>query len=141
MSGSTIQGKLLALVREYYWREQPDTFKRSFIVGRSIVGGGLGLTWWLTRRGVDRLADLGRLICTELPSLHLDPKTVKEVIEEVLQDNATNRDLFVLDFQRCAATLFESIAVHEHEFAARLWQLVERRLEGGVADWIFVVPL
>jgi hypothetical protein len=142
-AASAIHGKLLALMKEYYWREQPDALVRKFISGSdgALSFSGMGLTWWLTARGVTRLDELSRMIVSPRPQLYLDMETVKTSVEDVLQENATNPELFVgLSFMRCR-TLFDSVAGAEDAFADRLWRLVETRLLDEITEWIVVVPL
>jgi len=81
------------------------------------------------------------MIVIELPELGLDQKTAADTIENVLQANATNRDLFASDSFMRYATLFESRSESEAEFADRLWNVIEGRLHDLVTEWVIVVPI
>jgi hypothetical protein len=143
MSTPVIYGKILALSREYSWRPTPDGLDRQFFTGGDshLPFSGIGLTWWLTRRGHKLLRDLARLAVDHLPDLALDRDSVEEAIEDVFQQNATSRVLFVSgSFMRCA-NLFESRAIDEAAFASAVWSLIEQALCDAVADWLIVVPI
>ncbi len=143
MSVPVIYGKILALSREYSWRPIPDGLDRQFFTGGDprLPFSGIGLTWWLTRRGYKTLRDLARLAVEHLSHLGLDRDSVEDIIEDVFQKNATNRALFVADSFMHHPNLFESRAIGESAFASAIWSHIDRALADGVADWLVVVPV
>ena len=140
---ATLHGKILALLKEYHWREVPDSFDRQFFTGGAPWRpfSGIGLTWWLTRRGFDVRDELAEMLVSARADLGLDRETVGSLVEKVLQQNATNRDLFKRDSFVAGGTLFDSRVSSPPEVAAKLLTLISEAAIAAVHDWLVVVPL
>lgn len=143
MRAATLQGKILALLKEYHWRKVPDSFERQFFTGgdRGRPFSGVGLTWWLTRRGFDVRDELADMLVGARADLGLDGESVGRLIEDVLKQNAANRDLFRRDSFMAAGTLFDSRASTPAELATKLLALIWQAATAAVHDWLVVVPL
>ena len=140
---ATLHGKILALLKEYYWRQVPNSFEHQFFTGgdRLRPFSGIGLTWWRTRRAFDVRAELANMLVSARPELGLDAESIDKLIEDVLTENATNRNLFKRDSFMAAATLFESRRSSPAEVAAGLLALIWDAAVASVHDWLVVVPL
>ena len=142
-----IHGKILALAKEIHFREVPDSFIRQFFTGDSrgpwspSPTGGIGLSWWLTRRGFRVRDELADMFIATVPDLDLNEAEVPRLIESVLQKNAANRQLFRSDAYMNGGTLFGSLAISESEFAAAILSILRETATASVTDWLFVIPL
>lgn len=142
MTTPAIRGRILALLREYKLREVPDGLSRQFFTkSRMPPLRGMGMTWWLTPKGVDLLADIARMTVAALPHLELDVDATAEVIEKVLKDHGDDSRAFsVFSFTR-ADSLFEARSQSEAELAVTVWHWIEAELRRSVTEWLVLVPL
>lgn len=142
MRTATLHGKILALLKEYHWREVPDSFDHQFFTGgdRWRPFSGIGLTWWRTRRAFDVRAELANMLVSARPELGLDAESVDKLIEDVLTQNATNRELFKPDSFMAGGTLFNSRKSTPAELAATLLPLIWEAAAESVHQWLVIVP-
>ncbi len=140
MNDSAIRGKILALLREYRFREISDGYVRKFFTRSRIPPlPGMGLEWWLTKTGLNIRNELARMIVAAMPRLPLQVDFVAEKIEKVLQDHGDDSALFQFAYHR-AESLFDIKAIPEARLAESIWTLIRDALEGAVAEWLVVVP-
>src|SRR5947209_8071854 len=135
MNVQTIYGKILALTKEYHFREPPEwAFESKFPAGNgkerdhfSFIGG-VFLQWWLTKRGALIREQLAKMIMAFAPHLSGDVDSFVETIDRTMQNNVLDYQLFRADdilFMK-ATTLFELRARSERELAERLWERMQK---------------
>jgi hypothetical protein len=138
---AAIHGKILALLREYRFREVKDGYVRKFFTRSRIPPlPGMGLEWWLTRDGLQVRNELARMVVVALPHLPLRVDFVAALIEKVLQDHGDDSALFVPFSYHRANSLLEIRATPEAALAQAIWQILVDEIESAVTEWLVVVP-
>lgn len=101
----------------------------------------MGLTWWLTPKGVPIRDEIARMTVAALPELNLDVDDTAKLIENVLQDHGDDRQAFNWTSYTRAATLLDARSVPEGQLASTIWTWIEAEARAGVTEWLVVVPL
>ncbi|HEX7680288.1 MAG TPA: hypothetical protein VF713_19305, partial [Thermoanaerobaculia bacterium] len=142
MRTNPILGKFLALLREYRLCEDPNGFVRQFFTRSNIPPlPGMGLTWWLTRKGLEILQDVARMTVAALPELNLDVDATADMIELVLQEHGDDAAAFDWFGNSDAQTLLDAKSVSEDDLSRTIWNWVQDEARRSVAEWLVVVPL
>jgi hypothetical protein len=149
MNVKAIHGKILAVTKHYFFQQPPDiAYQMSFFSGSASPFSGVGLEWWIDTRGGELREQLARMIIEHIPALaDGEPEDIVARIQNFLQDNALNPELFDRDLvllhgnRNGERTLFEARSCTEQEFAARLWRGLETRLTQSIVPWLVLYPV
>ncbi len=145
-----IFGQVLALMREYHLLEPVSFVRRtSFFAGDGTSDypktGGIGVTWWQTQHGEELLEGIVDMAIASDSTLRGGDRTsFCEAIENMLEGNALNPDLFYRDhfLERDVKTLFDARALSDvNEFANRLWEKMHGAMSNAMTTWLVVYPL
>lgn len=144
MNLDAIYGKILALSKEYHFKKPSDGYERQFFTGDGpLPFSGIGLEWWITKRGLHILDDLTRMITASDPQLNGDPDSFAKTIERVFETTIMDRALFDFDavWRSEARTIFDIIRLNERVFAQRFYPIIRNALLRSIAGWLVLVPL
>lgn len=147
-----ILGHIIALTKSIYLREPADGsgYLSQFRGGdgtplNPFRVSGIYLNWWFTERSRKLAEEIAEM------AMRLDPnlqdgnrKSLANTVEEVLQDNALNSNLFEFrkSFGGAVNTLFEAKALTEvNQFAERLWDKIYSTLSSSISKWLVIYPL
>lgn len=150
MQSDKILGKIIALTKEIHLKQpsSKESFVRKFLYQKNnlpSLGGAIGLEWWITKKGLDILEDIGRMVNFSEPSLMaIDNESFCGFIEGVLEKNSLNEEFFCNNtiFLRRCSTLFEGRAVNDpHQFASLIWDEICNSLRDSMVSWFIIYPL
>jgi hypothetical protein len=118
---------LLGLLTEIWLSECSDWGqKEQFFIGngegRSLLGSGIGVTWWHTKKSIRPTNALAKAVCENVrTAVVLTRVDVKTAIAVALKDNALNKLLPLGPVQ--GATLFDVYTtVGAERVSAVLWE-------------------
>lgn len=149
MKIDNILGKIIALTKEVHFQEPKGGFdsKIEFLISKEpfFFSGGVVLEWWYTKPANIICEDIAIMATSYNSSLKVvDQKTFCSTIMKTLQENALNHEFFDGDliFFRRVKTLFDARILEDvHEFALRLWKLINHSLAKTITDWLVLYPL
>ncbi len=150
MDERKVHDKIIALTKEISFKPPlfEDGFVRKFIyqASKSLpLSGSICLEWWLTEKGMNILDDISRMSSLLEPLFGtLDNETFGNMIENVLQDNALNEEVFHKDtvFFRKARNLFEARSIRDPQrFASLIWERTKSSMLNSMVSWLVIYPL
>lgn len=147
-----ILGHIIALTKSIYLREPADGsgYLSQFRGGNGTRSdpfrvSGIYLNWWITERSRKLAEEIAEM------AMRLDPnlqdgnrKSLAKTVEDVLQDNALNSNLFEFrkSFGGVVDTLFEARALTDvNQFAEHLWDKIYSTLSASISKWLIIYPL
>lgn len=141
-----VKSLLLGLLREISLTERQDsTQKEQFFIGngeqRSLLGSGMGVTWWHTNKSSRLNNALAKAVRERLRStVIVERGDVKAAVSKALRDNELNK--LVPFSPRRTGTLFDVYnKVGAEQTVAILWRRICAQIEAAIDDWLFVYPL
>ncbi len=141
---------LVALTKEIKLQEPPDNtgLMSQFMAGRQspfTFSGGIGLTWWHTRKAIELANTIAALSISKYDSLkNGDRDKLSDVVMGTFPKICLDQDLFNGDdiFLQRKKNLFDArIILDVNSFISVLWERVFVELENSIYKWCFVYPV